>query len=1119
MKNYLIGILISCSTLMYGQDFLFNYVQDKSESDINYLELQLNVGVLHQIKNETQTQVQIPIGLEKTVVLNLTQSDIGDFEVVTKTGKAKYKHGVHYSGVDDFGKPVNLSITESEVFGFFSHKGVFYSLGKKKGTETYVVLADNQIQFPQNECEVLEHPEFIDDTFTLYEKTLDNCVEAYFEIDYDMYLEEGSVQASIDKMTAIFNVVQTLYDNEDITMVISEIMVNNSPDTYSTSSTSAALMDFRNQNPTYNGDVAALISRGLPNTGGVAYLDALCSSYAYSYSWIQPTFNNFPTYSWTVMVITHEIGHNLGSPHTHDCAWTVNGVPNQAIDGCFNSPGSCGNGPLPTNGGTIMSYCHLQGNIGINFNLGFGQLPGDKIRSEVQNANCLSTCGGGGGCNMTLSINIAQPISCPNGNDGFLIASVSGGTSPFSYLWSNGVTTNGLAGLSGGSYSVTVTDANNCQEIATISFQDPNDIAINFNVTNESSSGSGDGSISTNVSGGTSPFSYLWSNGVTTPILNNLSAGNYSLTVTDNNGCTKVGTTNVESDGCGSFITSFPVEETFESQQITNWYHPSNSDGAWSINSGNTPTNNTGPNSANQGNFYLYAEANGFEFKWYRLQTECLDMSNVPDPVYKMYYHMFGQNMGNLVLRLSLDGGTTFIPIWSVAGDMGNNWNYLELPLDIYNVGSEVVFRLEAFIGFSELSDIAIDDIFIGENIIPCTDPIEVDFNIVDVSCFEENDGKIQITNIAGGVAPYDIEWSNGSTNSTINNLMPGSYGVIITDQTTCLFTDNIQITQPDLLSVISNSTPESQPGSVDGSIELTITGGTQPYTYQWSNGAFISTLNNLSSGNYQFTVTDENDCIIEGNVNVGIICSEIINLDYSESFETDLGAWNTTLEPEWIRWSGETPTLITGPENASQGQYYVYSNYQENTNNQAELTAGCFDVSGIFDPYLIFDYHMFGSGIEFLKVLASKDGQTFETLTIINGQVGTEWKTKYVDLFDYFGEETVTIKFIASMEDEYSNIGLDAIKVQNGIIDNASEIFQKDIQVFPNPFNNELNIIFEYQNNRYELIDISGRVVYAGIFNKSENLLNLNLSSGVYVLKIYFEDYVHSQKIVKIMK
>ncbi|WP_409628714.1 zinc-dependent metalloprotease [Belliella pelovolcani] len=110
------------------------------------------------------------------------------------------------------------------------------------------------------------------------------------------------------------------------------------------------------------------------------------------------TIETVPTYSWTVHIVAHEFGHLFGSRHTHACVWNGN---NTAIDGCWGcmenpdpNGGGCQNCPnpgVPSGGGTIMSYCHLQ-SVGVNFNLGFGLQPGNVIRNSVANADCLCEC-------------------------------------------------------------------------------------------------------------------------------------------------------------------------------------------------------------------------------------------------------------------------------------------------------------------------------------------------------------------------------------------------------------------------------------------------------------------------------------------------------------------------------------------------------------------------------------------------------------------------------------------------------------------------------------------------------------------------------------------------------
>jgi len=123
--------------------------------------------------------------------------------------------------------------------------------------------------------------------------------------------------------------------------------------------------------------------------GGIAWLNVLCATnnggafgpYAVSGA-MSSNVVPFPIFSWNVMVVAHELGHNVGSPHTHDCSWNGNGTQ---VDDCGPVAGydtSCydPNDPiLPSNGGTIMSYCHLVSGVGINFNNGFGPEAGGLL--------------------------------------------------------------------------------------------------------------------------------------------------------------------------------------------------------------------------------------------------------------------------------------------------------------------------------------------------------------------------------------------------------------------------------------------------------------------------------------------------------------------------------------------------------------------------------------------------------------------------------------------------------------------------------------------------------------------------------------------------------------------
>jgi hypothetical protein len=198
-----------------------------------------------------------------------------------------------------------------------------------------------------------------------------------FEADNQMYKDFGnSIPNTANYVTGLFNMVATIYHQEGIVTQISKIVVWNVADPYGISAAvgSGAVLDkFRDRkNITgITGDLAHLLSTKPVGHGGIAWIDVLCFptiGYRTAYSNISSTYNNFPLYSWTIDVVTHEMGHNLGSPHTHDCVWGAGG--NQALDNCAAPSGGCAAGPAPANGGTIMSYCHLTA-AGKNFNLGF----------------------------------------------------------------------------------------------------------------------------------------------------------------------------------------------------------------------------------------------------------------------------------------------------------------------------------------------------------------------------------------------------------------------------------------------------------------------------------------------------------------------------------------------------------------------------------------------------------------------------------------------------------------------------------------------------------------------------------------------------------------------------
>ncbi|MCH7414895.1 zinc-dependent metalloprotease [Belliella sp. R4-6] len=225
----------------------------------------------------------------------------------------------------------------------------------------------------------------------------------YFETEHDIFQTRGSVASVESFVAAVFNQVATLYQNENIETSISEIFVWTTVDPYTSNNLGILLQQFQTNRTIFNGDLGQLLTFRTDVGGGIAALemDGICNpdiSERLSVAMLHNNYETVPTYSWTVHIVAHEFGHLFGSRHTHACVWNGN---NTAIDGCWGcmenpdpNGGGCQNCPnpgVPSGGGTIMSYCHLQ-SVGVNFNLGFGLQPGNVIRNSVANADCLCEC-------------------------------------------------------------------------------------------------------------------------------------------------------------------------------------------------------------------------------------------------------------------------------------------------------------------------------------------------------------------------------------------------------------------------------------------------------------------------------------------------------------------------------------------------------------------------------------------------------------------------------------------------------------------------------------------------------------------------------------------------------
>jgi hypothetical protein len=348
----------------------------------------------------------------KNITLELIEvtEDFYNYEVVTSDGKKNIanKNIKHYRGViqGETNSLVAITFYEDEAMGLIlSDEGNFNIVKDHLSGKHFIYNDKNLKEKPQLACETKDDDSVSYEPDVLFRQrssfinqklenqplniSNDRIVQLYFETEYDMYQALGSASSVEAFIAGLFNQVAILYLNEDISTQISTIYIWTSNDPYTATTTSSLLSQFQSTRINLSGDLGMLLT--FRNVGGgiAAGFDGICNSSVsqkLAVAMLHNEYNNFPTYSWSVYVVTHEFGHLFGSRHTHACVWNGN---NTAIDGCADYvEGNCPLPGYPAGGGTIMSYCHWQ-SVGINFNLGFGPQPGNVIGNSVSSASCL----------------------------------------------------------------------------------------------------------------------------------------------------------------------------------------------------------------------------------------------------------------------------------------------------------------------------------------------------------------------------------------------------------------------------------------------------------------------------------------------------------------------------------------------------------------------------------------------------------------------------------------------------------------------------------------------------------------------------------------------------------
>jgi gliding motility-associated-like protein len=499
-------------------------------------------------------------------------------------------------------------------------------------------------------------------------------------------------------------------------------------------------------------------------------------------------------------------------------------------------------------------------------------------------------------------------------NNGAADLIVSSGTGPFIYLWSNAATTEDLTNLTPGTYSVTVTGANQCTEVGSVSVLN-NNIPLNINGTpaGNTSCTAENGSIDVGVSpAGT--YNYLWSNAATTEDLSNLASGTYTVTVSlgtclsvttfavaDNATAPSLSASSVSANcglsdgsaalnvnsGTGPFSYLWSNMATTEdltglapgnySVTVTGGNNCTAVSAAnvqnnnIALNVSSTPVGNSSCTAANGALDITVSPAGTYTYLWSNTaSTE--DLNNLNSGTYTVIVSL-GSCQSTTIFSVadntatpnlasnvtpaicSLNNGEIDLSVSGTAGPFTYLWSNMATTEDLNTLlpGNYSV-TVTAPNGCTEVATLNVANNASNFSLAATAAPL--------TNC-AANNGAINLNVTPAGVFTY--LWSNAATTEDLNGLSPGTYTVSVTQSGSCTATASYfvldQRTNPSSTQTI---VPELC-GQTDGSIDLNVSGGTLPYGYLWNGGQVSQDLNNLGSGTYTVTVTDANNCTVTG--------------------------------------------------------------------------------------------------------------------------------------------------------------------------------------------------------------------------------------------------------------
>ncbi|PCH99142.1 MAG: hypothetical protein COB85_00615, partial [Bacteroidetes bacterium] len=531
-------------------------------------------------------------------------------------------------------------------------------------------------------------------------------------------------------------------------------------------------------------------------------------------------------------------------------------------------------------------------------------------------------CTPGSSCpTITISSTTNDP-SCA-GNDGSATASSSGGAGPYTYQWSSGATTATASNLSAGTYNVFVIDNNGCAANTSVTLNPASGGPSVTTTSTAPSCGNSDGTATADATGGATPYTYLWSNSQTTQTAIGLAAGSYTVTVTDNGGCSATASLTLISTG-GPNVTTTSVDPscgTADGMASANatggatpytylWSNGQSGAITTGLSSGSYTVTVTDNNGCTGTSTVTLSSSNSPIATTTGINLSCSGDNNGSATASgsggTTPYTYSWDNGGNTATITGLAAGTYCVTVSDANGCSGTTCQVITEPASMtvsyatsdpscgnndgsvtasaFNGSSPYSYQWDA--SASNQSTSTATGLAAGSYTVTVTDASGCTYistanlsnagagtpSIIatDPTCFGGNNGAASVS-ITGGTSPYTYAWSTGDNSSIITDLAAGIYTVTITDASGCIAIEQVDIIGPPEMQI--NSSVGNDLGSCDGSAAVTVSNGQTPYTYQWdiaAGGQTTPIATDLCTGSYTVTVTDASGCTITTTVNVG---------------------------------------------------------------------------------------------------------------------------------------------------------------------------------------------------------------------------------------------------------